>query len=95
MSAYELVLVFAPTIAKDKLEGVIGQVRKQVEKAEGKFGAVEQWGKRPLAYPIGKNAEGVHSLLQFTVPASAVSGLEKEIRLQELVLRHLLVKREE
>jgi small subunit ribosomal protein S6 len=51
---------------------------------------VDVWGRRRLAYSIRKQREGQYVLLNISIAPSASAGLERNIRYQETVIRHML-----
>src|SRR5262249_48652072 len=57
----------------------------------GTIGDVERWGRRRLAYEIGKRRDGVYTLIRYHAPGNTVKELERRLRLNESVLRVLTV----
>ena len=88
---YELTVVFSPQLNEKDLTAATTGVEKAVEKAKGKLGKMAEWGKKGLAYPIKKETEGVFRFWPVELPGEAVTGVDKELRLVEGVLRFLLV----
>lgn len=94
MRKYELVLVFSPETSSENQKKLVSQLKTLIEKAKGKIGKSDEWGKRELAYPIKKFSEGVYFLLNLELPADVPVELEKKIKLEEEVIRYLLVRKE-
>ena len=88
---YELTVVFSPQLNEKDLTAATAAVGKVVEKAGGKMGKLQEWGKKMLAYPIKKENEGVFRFWLVEVPTEMVVGVDKELRLIEGVLRFLLI----
>jgi len=89
---YELVLVFSPEVAEDGVDAAIGKVSQFITEGGGTVSAVEQWGKRRLAYPIMHCVEGSYVLTRFKLKPMLAKELEANLQISEEVLRHLLLK---
>lgn len=88
-----MVLVFSPQTSNENQKKLVSKLKSLVEKAKGKVGKVDEWGKQELAYPIKKFTEGVFLLLNLDLPANAPAELEKKIKLEEEIIRYLLVRK--
>jgi small subunit ribosomal protein S6 len=66
-----------------------------LEKNGGKIVTREYWGLRNLTYRINKNRKGHYMLLNIEAPPAAVLEMERQIGLNEDILRHLTVKVDE
>ncbi len=102
---YELVIIINPLFAND--EGItanIERIKQTVEQLGGQINTVSQsspWGRRKLAYPIReyvtgeasrrKFTEGYYVFFTFTLSAAKVAELDRAIRLNDNILRHLIV----
>lgn len=94
MNKYELTLVLDPHLADEEIPATLNQVNQLITEKQGEVSGVNQWGKRKLAYPIRENLEGNYALVQFQLKAESVRELESGIRRMPVVLRHLVVKKE-
>jgi small subunit ribosomal protein S6 len=90
MRNYELVCIFQPELDETAFNGAIERVSNWVTEAGGSVEKVEKWGRRRLAYHIRKQSEGQYVLMNISIDPKAASGLERNIRYLETVLRHLL-----
>ena len=90
MRNYELVCIFQPELDETAFNGGIERVSNWVTEAGGSVEKVEKWGRRRLAYRIRKQAEGQYVLMNISIDPKAASGLERNIRYLEPVLRHML-----
>ena len=91
MRTYELTLVFDPEFAKDKKKP-LAEVKKLLAVAEGKIVEKEEWGERPLAYPIDKREKGWYLFLRVELDETKIGQLDRKILLNEKILRHLLLR---
>ena len=56
----------------------------------GSVDKVDLWGRRRLAFPIRKQREGQYVLFNVSLNPAATAELERNIRFQETVIRHML-----
>jgi len=87
MQQYELTLILKPTLTEEQADAIIEKFKLSIVHRQ-------VWGKRMLAYPIRKEKEGLYIYLVIELPESNVSSLEEKIRLNEQIIRHLLVTAE-
>ena len=92
---YEELFILRPDITEEEITPVIDQLRGVVTQAGGTLDKEERWGVRKLAYRIEKRAEGYYILLQFSAPATAVREVERRLRVNDAVLKHLTVRIDE
>lgn len=93
MNQYELTLVLGPEEAE--AEKTIAKVKGWVEAAKGKVVKADKWGARDLAYPIGKQAKGLFQFFLLSLLPEGVSSLERRLRMEKGIMRHLLVRVDE
>ncbi len=89
---YEMALI-VDTLRSSK---DVDKTVKRYETLLGKQGAtvvrVDRWGVRKLAYEIRKRQQGDYAFFQFRADPSAIAGVERACRLDEAVLRHLILQ---
>ncbi|MFZ5845504.1 MAG: 30S ribosomal protein S6 [Patescibacteria group bacterium] len=93
MRDYELMLVLAPDFDAEKSKSGEELVKKLLGGAKATLSELNVLGKKPLAYPIKKQTEGVYLLAKVTGEQLAVAQLEKQAKLEGKVLRFLLTAR--
>ena len=93
MSQYELMMVMDPEVDEDQVEGVKERVRTFVAERGGQLTGEDHWGKRKLAFRIGKFSEGNYFVAQLDLEPAPAKELEGTLNMAEDVLRHLLVLR--
>ena len=91
MREYELMVIVHPDVAEDGLANTVDTIREWASDA-GEVVKIDNWGRRKFAYPIRKLQEGNYILLNLSLEPTAVTELERNLRLSEEVLRHLLVR---
>lgn len=89
---YECLYIIQPDMKEDEFKSVVAEVSKHIEANGGKVEEVDEWGLKSLATPIGKKTNGYYVNFYFTAPGSAIEVFEREMKLNENVLRYLNLK---
>ncbi len=92
MPFYENVFIVRQDATPSKVAELTDKFAAVIEADGGKVTKREDWGLRNLAYKIQKNRKGYYTLMNIDAPAKAVIEMERLMRLDENVLRHLTVK---
>ncbi|CAN5578502.1 30S ribosomal protein S6 [soil metagenome] len=95
MALYEHVVISRQDISPQQAEALNDQIKALIEEGGGVVAKIEYWGLRNLTYRIKKNRKGHYSLISIDAPAPAVKEMERQLSLNEDVLRHLTVLVEE
>ncbi|MGB9706913.1 MAG: 30S ribosomal protein S6 [Microgenomates group bacterium] len=94
MRAYELTLVVDPDLTSEKQKKQIEKIKKIIADLKGEVKKITEWGKRELAYPIKKKNMGCYFLWEIEMPQESASELNSKLKIEEGLLRYLIVKRE-
>ena len=89
MRTYELVLVFDPALEMEQIDQDLRRLSELIS-AAGAIRLWERWGKRRLAYEIAGRQYGYYVLSVFDSNTLAVAELDRSIRLNTAIVRHLL-----
>ena len=92
MRRYELMLVLRPDVADDKSQAIVDRTTRGIVSAGGQIVKVAPWGRRRLAYPIKKRTDGIYAVVQFTAESATAKELERQLSLNETVLRTKLIR---
>ncbi len=95
MPFYEHVLITRPDISPQQVDTLVEEVTNQITAAGGKVAKTEYWGLRNLAYRIKKHRKAHYSLLNIEVSAAAMTEVERQLKINEDVLRYLTIRVEE
>ncbi|MDT6940283.1 30S ribosomal protein S6 [Brucella pseudogrignonensis] len=95
MALYEHVLLARQDISQQQVDALVEQYKGVLEANGGKVGKVENWGLRPLTYRIKKNRKAYYTLVNIDAPAAAVAEMERQMRINEDVLRFMTIRVEE
>jgi small subunit ribosomal protein S6 len=89
---YELTYILRADGTDDQQKTFLEKLKGIIQAHDGEVIAVEDWGRRRLAYPIHKENRGVYTYILFTGNNALVAELERNLRINEQVLRFLSVK---
>jgi len=92
MSHYEVTFVCRPDMSKADVQKLTETLSKIVTDNKGTVAKSEYWGIRTLAYRIQKTNKGHYTMLGLTAPFAALAELERNISINEDIIRHLTVK---
>ena len=95
MAYYEHVVIARQDISPQQAEALNDQLQTLITENGGSVAKIEYWGLRNLTYRIKKNRKGHYSLLALDAPAAAVKEMERQLSINEDVLRYLTVKVDE
>jgi small subunit ribosomal protein S6 len=95
MRRYELMLLLRPDLEDDKLQAAVEKVTRAIVNGGGSLSKVSPWGKRRLAYDIGRHREASYFLIHFDIEPAQVREIERGLLISEEILRHLVTVLEE
>lgn len=97
MRHYEAMYIVDPDTPEEAVEGVIAKYSKVITDAGGEVSSAAFWekGRRALAYEINKKREGIYVLMQFVSDADAPKELDRIFKINDDVMRHLIVRQDE
>ena len=95
MSKYEVLYIVKPTLTDEEVAAVAEKTKALVENMQGEVTKVEVWGKKKLCYEVKKFAEGYYVLMNMSATSEIVNELNRQFRISDTVIRHLLTKIEE
>ena len=93
MQDYETVFILDPALDEGEVKEEIGKVQNLISQLSGEIITVEPAGKKKLAYEIKGNTEGYYTLITFKSEPSSIAEIERGYKLNEKVLRHVVVRR--
>ena len=91
MRTYEALYIVNPELEDDDIQTVAKETEALVVKHEGAIVRSEVWGRRKLAYTVKKHSEGAYILLRFQATPEFIRRLEGYFKLNERVIRYLVV----
>lgn len=99
MREYEMYLIVDADVEEEDVESIVERVTQLITTGDGEAAGemikVTARGKRRLTYPIKKKVDGQDVILNFHTPPQALAEIERVLKLDERVLRYLLVRTDE
>ena len=92
MPLYECVFIARNDVTQQQVEAIAEQVATLITEGGGEVKKREYWGLRGLAYKIKKNRKAHYMLLGIDAPAGALPEVERQLGLNEDVLRHMTIR---
>jgi small subunit ribosomal protein S6 len=92
MPLYEHVFLARQDISAQQVEELVNQYRSVVEQNGGSVAKSEYWGVKSLTFRIRKNRKAHFTLFNLDAPAAAVAEMERQMRINEDVLRFLTLR---
>ena len=98
---YESMMIIRSDLGDEVLESVFSKISKRIENLGGKVNNAGIWAReRNFAYPLrSRGAEkkkfnkGCYWLINFTLDTEKITSLKETIRLEENILRHIIINR--
>lgn len=94
MRRYELMVLLDPEVEEKTVAPSLEQYLGVVRGDGGTVEKVDIWGRRRLAYEIGKKSEGIYAVVDIVAEPASVKELDRQLNLNETVLRTKLMRPE-
>ena len=91
MALYEHVFLARQDISAQQVDALIEQYKGVIEGFGGKVGRIENWGLKSLTYRIKKNRKAHYALMDIDAPPAAIQEVERQMRINEDVLRYMTI----
>jgi small subunit ribosomal protein S6 len=92
---YEIIFIADPDLPETEVDTLTNHVQGFVEKEGGRVSKVEKWGKKRLAYTVGRHREGYYVLLVAEGAGSVVKEVERRLRVTDGIIRFMTVRVDE
>ena len=90
MNKYESIIIINPSVDEEKVKELTTKFTDMINK-DGKVDKVDNLGKKKLAYPVKKNAEGYYEVFYFTANPSLIAELERNYRITDDVIKFMTI----
>ena len=89
---YEFTYIINPVLEDDQFKETVDKVSKLIENNGGEIEEVDEWGLRQFAYNMDKKGSGYYVNMYFTSPAEAIASVERQLRIDDDIMRYLTLK---
>ena len=94
MNKYEVMYLINPTVEAEARTALIEKFNQVITANNGTVDSVEELGTRKLAYEINYISEAYYVLVNFTAPNDLPAELERNLKINENIMRFLVIKKE-
>ena len=91
---YDLGIIINPDVGDEQARSIVERVTQTITANDGQVVRVNAVGRRRLAYPIDHHRDGLYFFFDFSMPPEAASELERTLRVNESIIRHLMLVRD-
>jgi small subunit ribosomal protein S6 len=91
VNPYEVVYIFDSALPEDRINEKLDRFHQQLTSQGAEVTATEHWGRRQMTYAIKKRQAGYYVVAQFRSPGDALPEFERLLKLDEDLLRYLVV----
>lgn len=95
MRHYELMVILDPGVEERTVSTSLDKYLAVIGKSGGTIENIDIWGRRKLAYEIKKKSEGIYAVVNFHAESETAKELDRQLGLNELVLRTKILRRDE
>ena len=95
LQTYETIYFTTPDLPEETFEALTKRIEEGLKLFDGKVIALNDWGKRRLAYEVKKNSKGHYYQFIFQGKPGIVAEVERNLRLSPVVMKYLTVKLDE
>lgn len=95
MNKYEIMFVVRPDMEEAEIKKTAEEMKKVLENGKATFVEEKSMGQRELAYEVKKFKTGYYFLFVVETNSDVVNEFDRVVRINEKVIRHLIVKVEE
>jgi small subunit ribosomal protein S6 len=88
---YETVVIFKATLSEEDTAAQVEKFKSLIS-SNGTLDAIDEWGKRRLAYPIKDENEGYYVQYNYTVPIDFPAEFDRQLKISDNVLRSLILE---
>jgi len=93
-SKYDLIYILDPNSTSEESASVAAKVEQITTAASGSVLKKDEWGRRRLAYRVGRHREGIYTFFQIAVDTKTIEEISRNLRLIEKVIKFQVVKEE-
>jgi len=92
LKRYDLVFITLADLPNEDIDAIVERYSSIIHNMKGAVIRVSRWGKRKLAYLIGKQSRGHYVLVDFAGTGGIVSELERNLKFDEKIIKYMTVK---
>jgi len=95
MRHYEMMIILDPDVEERTLNSTLDKLLHVVPADGGTVDNVDVWGRRRMTFDINKRGEGIYAVIDFTATSDTAKELDRQLGLNEQVLRTKVMRKDE
>ena len=95
MNKYEIMFIVKPNLEEKEIKETAKTYESLLKDVKAKSVILKDWGSKKFAHPIKKEVRGNYYILNTECNPTTISELDRRMRIDERILRHLIIKEEE
>ena len=94
MRHYEMMMILDPEVEERTITQTIEKLLAVIPATGGTVDNVDVWGRRQMTFDINKRSQGLYAVVDFTATSDTAKELERQLSLNEMVLRTKIMRKE-
>ena len=95
LKSYEETIIIDGSLENEQINAELEKIEGIIKSHGAAISDVNRWGRRKMAYPIGKKDQGYYTVITFEASGPSIVEIEHEFELREAILRYLTIVLEE
>lgn len=97
MRIYELIFIVKPDLPEEEVDQAVAMVEEAITSGGGTIDKTDRWGKKRLAYKVQKYADGIYTLIQYSVDSNQdlPKEIERRMRVNDAIIKFMTVRIDE
>lgn len=95
MRPYEMMYILQPTLSAEEQTALVDRFAELIASMGGSVEKTDRWERRPLAYEIKGARDGYYVVVNFQGGVDLVNEMDRQIKLTEAILRHMIIRRDD
>ena len=91
---YEVMFIINAGLDEEAADAIVKRVEDLITKNGGTVNNIDRMGKRRLAYEVQKQTDGNYVLVEFAIDTAQIKEIDRVIKINEKIIRHLIVKQD-
>ena len=91
---YEVMFIINAGLDEEAADAIVKRVEDLITKNGGTVNNIDRMGKRRLAYEVKKQIDGNYVLIEFAIYPAQIKEIDRVIKINEKIIRHLIVKQD-
>lgn len=91
LRAYETFFILKSSLSDDEVTAIVDKIKGVIAEEGGEVVAVDNWGKKKLAYVVQKERKGIYIVIHFKGPGKSIFEIERNYRITEAIIKYMTI----